>query len=591
MNDNGVYQTIAIGIILLFISTGSVLTSASAVEPPVLLESRNPWFYVGGSGPGNYTRIQDAIDNASDGDTVFVFDESAPYHEFLVINKSITVLGEEPSTTILNGSGAPREVVSVTADHVTISGFSIINYGRDAIRVQANHTRITQNLLGPNISGWSGQGIELFHSNNSVIEENEINGTFDCIQLYSSHNNSIRKNLLTSSWIHGIWLSESTQNTVEGNIIDTGELIGMPGSYTGIRLTFSQNNLLVNNTITSHDEDCVNGMMLWESYDNIVTGNIFTSCGLDWYGSYENTVKDNMVNLLPLFYLIDQPETVITAAGQVILIRCPDSTIQNVTISSTPKAIALMESERCHVTNCTCRHNTYGVYTETSEESHITENVLRANELGIAIGAGSAHTRIMDNDIQESLYTGISSNAAFVTLERNRVVNNTWGIMITGLFSIYNHVTANNLTQNWDGVVLSSFFTTVNNNTITENSNGIHITGGSSRNHILSNEISLNERGINITHEPKDLWSMCNWIQKNNFIGNTRHVSFDSSLNNHFIRNYWEKDFIPPHRIDGTLSFYKIHPWTGGITWEKHLPWMDFDLIPATEPYPIQGMH
>ena len=34
--------------------------------------------YVGGSGPGNYSKIQDAIENATKGDTVFVFDDSSP---------------------------------------------------------------------------------------------------------------------------------------------------------------------------------------------------------------------------------------------------------------------------------------------------------------------------------------------------------------------------------------------------------------------------------------------------------------------------------------------------------------------------------
>jgi pectin methylesterase-like acyl-CoA thioesterase len=31
------------------------------------------WVYVGGSGPGNYTSIQDALDNASTTDTIFVY--------------------------------------------------------------------------------------------------------------------------------------------------------------------------------------------------------------------------------------------------------------------------------------------------------------------------------------------------------------------------------------------------------------------------------------------------------------------------------------------------------------------------------------
>jgi len=33
----------------------------------------NKILYVGGNGPNNYTKIQDAIDDARDGDTVFVF--------------------------------------------------------------------------------------------------------------------------------------------------------------------------------------------------------------------------------------------------------------------------------------------------------------------------------------------------------------------------------------------------------------------------------------------------------------------------------------------------------------------------------------
>ena len=36
--------------------------------------------YVGGSGEGNYSKIQDAINGASDGDTVFVYDDSSPYY-------------------------------------------------------------------------------------------------------------------------------------------------------------------------------------------------------------------------------------------------------------------------------------------------------------------------------------------------------------------------------------------------------------------------------------------------------------------------------------------------------------------------------
>jgi hypothetical protein len=45
--------------------------SQGSVEPSVVPFIGGNILYVGGSGPENYTRIQDAVDNASDGDTVF----------------------------------------------------------------------------------------------------------------------------------------------------------------------------------------------------------------------------------------------------------------------------------------------------------------------------------------------------------------------------------------------------------------------------------------------------------------------------------------------------------------------------------------
>jgi parallel beta-helix repeat protein len=585
MNRKG----LAVGLILLLIGISVFPITAQNIKKSSQPTSRGNWLYVGGSGPGNYTKIQDAINASSDGDTVFVFDESAPYYESLIINKSITLLGEEKTTTILNGSSQIKEVVFITVDHVRLSGFTIINYGDEAILVRANYTQITQNILGPKISdGWSGQGIRLFYANHSLVEDNEISHMFESIQIHYSHNNTVRNNHLNSSWLYGIWLAAATYNEVAGNVVDTGYPVDMAGSYVGIRLTSAANNTVVNNTILSRDDACVSGMTLWESDNNTITGNRFTSCGFDWYESYENTLNDNTVNNKPLVSLIDQPNLMITNAGQVILLRCPNSTIQNVTIQNTPKGIALIESDNCHITNCTCFNNSYGIYTDSSENTQITGNVIKNNEHGIYLEAGSAHTNIIGNRVQNSLYIGIFSNAATLNIKQNLVCDNSVGIMIAGILAIKNNIISNNVTRNWDGIDLVSISTTVTQNSIKDNTNGIHIIGGSIGNHILSNDVSKNVCGINISHEPQTLWSFCNWIQKNNFIGNTRHVSFDSSLNNHFRRNYWEGDRIPPHRIDGTLSLYKIHPWTGGIIWEKHIPWMDFDLMPAMKPYTIE---
>ena len=68
-----------VGVIVLFI--GMCITSSVAND--TFNKSNNPisngnTLYVGGTGEGNYTTIQSAIDNTSIGDTVFVYTYSSP---------------------------------------------------------------------------------------------------------------------------------------------------------------------------------------------------------------------------------------------------------------------------------------------------------------------------------------------------------------------------------------------------------------------------------------------------------------------------------------------------------------------------------
>lgn len=83
---------------------------------------RGVWLYVGGGEPGNYTKIQDAIDNATEGDTVFVY--PGTYTENLVINKSIVLLGQETETTTILG-GNESNIVFINESNVELQGFTI----------------------------------------------------------------------------------------------------------------------------------------------------------------------------------------------------------------------------------------------------------------------------------------------------------------------------------------------------------------------------------------------------------------------------------------------------------------------------------
>jgi len=61
----------SLGIIFLFIGAAVASSPSNLIVKNISTIEGNT-LYVGGSGFGNYTKIQDAIDNASDNDTVFV---------------------------------------------------------------------------------------------------------------------------------------------------------------------------------------------------------------------------------------------------------------------------------------------------------------------------------------------------------------------------------------------------------------------------------------------------------------------------------------------------------------------------------------
>ena len=105
---------LAFGITFLFLGT--------CINPSVATDNIKKSFisiysgktlFVGGSGEDNYTKIQDAVDNASDGDTVFVY--SGIYFENVIVNTSINLIGEDRNTTSIDANFS-GDVIYVSAN-------------------------------------------------------------------------------------------------------------------------------------------------------------------------------------------------------------------------------------------------------------------------------------------------------------------------------------------------------------------------------------------------------------------------------------------------------------------------------------------
>ena len=74
--------------------------------------------------PENYKTIQEAVNAANPGDTIYV--KAGIYYENITVDKPISLIGENNTTTIIDGNHTGIRI-TVTADNVRIQGFTVRN--------------------------------------------------------------------------------------------------------------------------------------------------------------------------------------------------------------------------------------------------------------------------------------------------------------------------------------------------------------------------------------------------------------------------------------------------------------------------------
>lgn len=333
------------GIIVILLTTFIVQsTSIELTEKSFISPNKNDTLFVGGSGPGNYTRIQDAIDDANNGDIVFVYDDSSPYFENLHINKSIHLIGENKNTTIINGSGS-YNVIFITADHVNITGFKIQNSGNiiyAGIFARSNNNTIHNNICTKNVFG---------------IELRE-----------GSHNKVYNNQLVKDST--GIFLYKSKVNRIFNNTI-------LRGSKFGIYLFInSKNNIITDNTITTFDR----GIFLSDVSSNKIYKNTISNCSSGILGDEvtnhtisNNHIFNNQVGIsIHKFSNSEINQNIIQSSNQALYVKSSSSNnvISNNTITNNMKGIYLFfSSNNNKIENNTFQKNFRNVYFQDSSNS------------------------------------------------------------------------------------------------------------------------------------------------------------------------------------------------------------------------------
>ena len=130
MHTHFLHVALTISSILLLLGSSTITLGQTESNPNnTRILSQGNTLYVGGFGPQNYTTIQAAIDNASDTDTVYVYDDSSPYYENIIINKQIQLIGENRDTTIIDGNETGGHLIQITVNYVYLTGFTVQNSG------------------------------------------------------------------------------------------------------------------------------------------------------------------------------------------------------------------------------------------------------------------------------------------------------------------------------------------------------------------------------------------------------------------------------------------------------------------------------
>ena len=239
--------------------------------------------------PQDYPTIQQAIDVCSPGGTVLV--GPGTYNENITVWKPLTIKGENKDTTIMDQVEA-FIVCHITADNVTISGFTIKD-GSIGVSIDASdEATITNNIITSNDDGmWATSSLDNVISNNTISDN-----LFMGVYLKASNNTTLNSNTIVTN-TYGIYIENSEHNSVCGNNLSLNYADGIDvinSSYNavfhnmisnnsrGIYLQGSNSNSIYENNLVNNLDQAGAEDIITNSWDDGTHGNYWSNyTGID----------------------------------------------------------------------------------------------------------------------------------------------------------------------------------------------------------------------------------------------------------------------------------------------------------------------
>jgi parallel beta-helix repeat protein len=315
-----------------------------------------------------YPSIQEAINGANEGDTVFV--SSGLYVEHLAVNKSLTLIGENEYSTIIDGTDNGT-IFYVTASNVSISDFTIqycgcscqgycgIDVGGNQQNVNITNNNLASNgygikldqaqmvlicnntITGPN-RDWS---ILVSNSSTVLMLRNNVTGNLNGIEIENCSGTIVSGNTVLNSFT-GIFVSNSNDDTFSGNTLSSNK------NY-GIYVRQSSNNTIFHNSFLGNTRHVLNFNSV-DFWDNGAEGNYWSNytgvdSDFDGIGETSHVLDANNTDHYPLMGLFSSFSTSLAKPVNVI----SNSTIESFEYFESNSTI------RMHVSNMT-ENQTFG---------------------------------------------------------------------------------------------------------------------------------------------------------------------------------------------------------------------------------------
>jgi parallel beta-helix repeat protein len=512
--------------------------------------------------PHDYPKIQDAIDAASEGDTISV--APGTYHENLLVNKEgLTLVGEDQRRTIIDGQRM-KDVILVTANYVNISGFTLQNglYSLDyagifvasegvtitdtttlnnyhgillygAVNATLRNNNMTGNRYNFGVEGYSvtdfihevdasntvngksvyylvnkdGETIPadagyvaIVNSSNIVVRDLQLQSNYEGV-LFVGTVNSLVENVNASDNYYGFCLAFSHNNTVEGNLASN--------DYIGIYVEESESNNVGGNTLMRNGE----GIDLYYSEGHIIDFNKLSNNGLGLYvqKSNNNTINGNEVSN--------------NTAGLVIE-ESSYSVLRNNSMTANRYNFG--------VTGSYLSHFIQDVDTSNTVEGRLVYYWLNQRNRDIPIDAGyvgivnSTNISVRGLNVTNNVQGVLLAYDSGCVIESMNALNNMYGIFLYS--SKHNTLVGNTVTSEGDrGIeIISSSNNSVGDNAITKNEIGIGLWLSAENNTISGNAVSNGRMGPGLYLDS----STGNTISNNALVNNNQGIYLYNSGSN-----------------------------------------------------------